>query len=294
MDLCSSPLLLSCTLLLQPVVAEHDISWQIASDISGQSTPNILSELDYHGIRSTGAGLGLVLDYQFAENSPWQLGLMLGIQGSDISDGNYSDSDYSGDNRTGLFSRSVGQINNGGFRQLSGELGLYRQLDARHQLGVVGSLEQSEIDLVMTDGVQVVPDTGAITGLNSSYDSQWQSGSLGLEYRYRMLQWGTFSLRYSRFIGDFEAEANWNLRADFKHPTSFIHHADSQGDAIRLGYRSTHTGTFGWRFDYQWRELNTDPGLDRTFLSNNSIVDTRLNEVEWQNQSITLGLEWRL
>lgn len=292
MPLCTASLL-SCTLMLTPVVAKHDLDWQIASDLSGQATPNILSELEYQKVRSQGLGVGVELDYQPSTETPWLLSWALNYQGSHLSDGRFTDSDYSDDNRTGLFSRSTGAVDDGSFLQLSAEMGLHYQLAPKHRLGVVGGVERSDLKVVMTDGVQTVPAIGAFSGLRSSYDSQWRSTLAGAEYRYQMAGWGALSVRYSILRGEFEAEADWNLRTDFKHPTSFAQWAYSQGELIDIRYSGPAINNFNWYLAYQWRELDTDPGLDRTYRSDGSVVDTRLNEVNWKSQSLTLGLGWR-
>lgn len=265
--------------------------------------PNVLSELEYRNMQSIGAGIGLELAYRLRESSPWLMSATANYQNSDLSDGSYIDSDYNSDNRTGLFSRSDGQVSDEGYRQYSGQLGLHRDFDAgKHRLGVVLGLERSELDTVMTNGTQTFSDSGEplatltarLAGLNSRYDSAWESASVGFEYRYKQLSFGELFFGYSYHQGIYDAQANWNLRTDFQHPVSFIHQADSRGDAVRLGYRSANAGAFGWRLEYEWREFETDPGFDRTFLSDGSITDTRLNQAKWDSQSLMLGLEWRL
>lgn len=289
--------------MLQPSSASHDLSWDIASDLSGQMTPNVLSELKYRQMKSLGAGLGLDLAYRLKSHSPWSLSVGANYQDAALDNGDYTDSDYNDDNRSGLFSRSVGKVADGSYQQFSGQLGLHRDhRSGKHRLGILLGLERSELDTVMTNGVQTFSDSGVplptltaeLVGLHSRFDSTWESASVGFEYRYKQPSFGELFLRYSYHQGIYDAVADWNLRPDFQHPVSFIHQADSHGDALRVGYRSANTGAFGWRLEYEWREFETDPGFDRTFLSDGSITVTRLNQAKWDSQSLMLGLEWRL
>ncbi|MFT6914621.1 MAG: hypothetical protein ACJAWL_000917 [Motiliproteus sp.] len=291
MALCSLPLL-SCILLLQPTLASHDLRWNIAADSSGQATPNILSELDYQGMQSVGAALGLELEYRLSAQSPWSLSVATIYQDAGLSKGRFVDSDYDDDNRTDLISRSRGAVSGSSYRQFSTQFGMHHTFDAdTHRLGLLFGFERSELTARMTDGVDVISDS-AISGLRSEYAAVWQSGTGAVEYRYLQPTLGELFLRYSYFQGTYRADADWNLRTDFQHPLSFSHQADSTGEAVRLGYRAPVSGAFGWRLAYEWREFGTDPGFDRTFNFDGSVSGTRLNEVRWRSQQLLLGLEW--
>lgn len=300
MALCSIPLL-SCVLLFQPTVASHELRWNIAADPSGSLTPNILSELEYQQLRSAGAELGIELNYRLGGARPWLLSLATTYQDAGLNQGSFVDSDYLGDNRSELFSRSRGSISGGSYRQYAAQFGLHYDLYTDlHRLGLLLGFEQSELSMRMTDGVQTFSGSGIplatltqeLSGLRSEYAAVWQSAAIGIEYRYLPATWGELFLRYSHYQGTYRADADWNLRTDLQHPQSFSHQADSTGEVVRLGYRAPATGLFGWRLEYEWREFSTDPGLDRTFLSSGSSIDTRLNRVRWRSQLLMLGLEW--
>jgi hypothetical protein len=291
MALCSLPLM-SCILVLQPTIASHELLWNIAADPSGRAPPNILSELDYQAMQSVGAALGLELEYRLSAQSPWRLSVATAYQDASLAKGRFVDSDYQGDNRSDLTSRSRGAVSGSYYRQFSTQFGVHQGFDAdTHRLGLLFGFEQSELSVRMTDGVDDFSGS-AISGLRSEYAGVWRSGTLGAEYRYWQPILGEFFLRYSHYQGTYRADADWNLRTDFQHPRSFTHQADSTGDAVRLGYRAPATGAFGWRLEYEWREFSTEPGRDRVFFSDGSIGDTRLNQVRWRSQLLMLGLDW--
>ena len=95
--------------------------------------------------------------------------------------------------------------------------------------------------------------------------------------------------RFEYHWADYYGSANWNLRSDFQHPKSFEQVADGRGLVFNLGagYKLTDNWALDVRFDFQ--DWKTDPGIDRVFFSSGAIVETRLNEVNWESKAFMLG-----
>jgi hypothetical protein len=88
------------------------------------------------------------------------------------------------------------------------------------------------------------------------------------------------------------------------HPRSFEHDADASGWVVSVGadwfpdlLNRRGTTREGGRWYLQargtWQDWSTDAGTDRVFFSDGTIVDTRLNEVNWSSWSATLGVGLR-
>jgi len=93
----------------------NDFDWNIASDITGTQTPNIISELTWDGVVLVEAG-GELRHLQPMDISKFIKGglhLEAGVRGGIPVSGDNQDSDYLGDNRTLEFSRSDNSGNRG-------------------------------------------------------------------------------------------------------------------------------------------------------------------------------------
>jgi hypothetical protein len=91
---------------------------------------------------------------------------------------------------------------------------------------------------------------------------------------------------------DFDADANWNLRADYQHPVSFTHDADGTGFTIGMDILLAAHNRWGLKLGVNMQKMATDPGVDRIYYANGSTADTRLNEVERRSCTIEAGLSY--
>lgn len=278
-----------------------EADWNIAADPSGTQTPNILSELTWKKIRS----------YQLKGEAAYtqRTGMLKGVhlEGAAYTawtfSGDNQDSDYLGNDRTGEFSRSNNDASSGDMHGYRGAVGYAIELtdpgNARDYgryialTPLVGYALDNQL-YAMTDGFQTIPASGPFPGLDSSYEMEWSGAFLGLgldsyfeHNRYR------FSLRGEYHSGDYEGVGRWNLRPNFRQPDSFLQEADATGVVIqgRFGYMPLENMEIFIAGGYQ--DWSTDNGLDRTFLSNGTFVDGRLNEANWSSTELTLGAAFR-
>ncbi len=269
------------------------LDWNIASDISGTATPNILSEL-----RWTDIMIGQIkanVDVALIE----KLHLLGYASYGDSYTGDNQDSDFFCDNRFCEFSRSENEAT---AEVLDASLALGYQIDYKrrhknplHFMPLFG-LSIHQQDLRMKNGVQTLDPfdlftLGPFPGLNSSYDTEWKGWWIGVRIweadTFRNLTL-TFDLAYHNV--EFEAEANWNLRTDFAHPKSFEQFADSEGVTLALNADYALTKHFSLTFGIDYKNWSTDPGIDRIFFSDGTIVTTRLNEVNWESWAFNGGV----
>jgi len=253
--------------------------WNIASNLSGVATPNIASELtwDSLGITQIEAGLETGRDdiiFRIRADYGW------------ILSGNNQDSDFNGNNRTLEFSRSNNDGGAGNVWDVSTAVG-YRLGEDAYVMPLAGWAIHRQ-NLRIRNGVQTIPATGAIAGLNSSYDAQWTGPWLGLEAG--MVTKGDLRLAVdvAYQFATYSAEANWNLRADLAHPVSFRH--DATGYGMKIGasvQRRVRDGlTLTGGIDY--RKWKADNGVDTFFSAAGGASSQRLNEVNWQSFTVRL------
>jgi outer membrane protease len=267
------------------------LHWSIAA-LDG--SPNILSELRWDEVES------LELAGELRWSNPSNLYLRACGAVGWIVDGDNRDSDYLGDDRTLEFSRSYadtdGSVMDGsigvGYRF---DLPLFSVGDRFHLMPLAGYSYHAQ-NLEDTDGRQVVAaygfpmPLGPFGGLDSSYDAYWHGPWLGFDFDLGLSERHhlTGSLEYH--WADYRAEADWNLREDFQHPVSFRHKADGEGVMASIGYRYRPQNRWFLELDVHYRNMSADAGEDKTWFSDGSSLETRLNEVEWESWSVDIGL----
>jgi hypothetical protein len=278
-------------------IRRDQLQWSIAGNSAG-TNPDILSELtwsDVHSYQITIGGRALINRMVFLRGA---------LDYGWIQSGRVRDSDYSGDDRQGEYSRSISQ--SGGDQVWDFSFGAgYPFLLVNNRLLIAPLLGYSYHvqNLRVTDGEQVItyptgPALGSLDGLDSTYRARWMGPWLGCDLRYRFFG-GTagdppmeLGLSLELHRAEYSAEANWNLIRTFDHPTSFEHEADGMGYSlttewlIELAMRWDVTV----RFHYQhWR---TDSGRDRIHYASGGTGTQQLNEVEWYTKSFMLGVTY--
>lgn len=265
------------------------LDWNIAGDTNG-SNPNILSELTWDSLKIF--ELKAVYRTDLSEKNYIRGSFGYGF----IYDGKNQDSDYNGDNRTLEFSRSNNDADQGSVWDLSGGLGFKNQVTPEMTLNPIVGFSVHRQNLSIRNGMQTIasggtPPLGPIAGLDSSYDATWWGPWAGLDARYAS---GAVALTASAelHLARYYAEADWNLRSDFEHPTSFEHTAWGGGVVLNAGaeYSATERLSFSANAGYQrWKTLH---GNDRTFFTDGTVADTQLNEVNWSSYDILLGARY--
>lgn len=259
--------------------------WNIAGDSNGQN-PNILSELTWKNLEI----------YQVGGKGTLTAGKYLSLRGALdfgwIYNGDNQDSDYNLDDRGGEFSRSNNKANDGSVLDASIGMGVpWKTQVGTHPFRItpLAGYSYHEQRLKILKGFQAIPATGPFGGLGSEYEAKWKGPWLGLDLwlkpaaRWTLL--GTFEYHWA----DYRADARWNLRTDLAQPKSFRHSADGSGIVGSLGIGYSLPNEWILNMSGQIQDWSTDSGLDTTFYRNGTTAQTRLNEVNWDSFSVTLG-----
>lgn len=290
------------------------LDWNIAAVTPSLVPVNVGSELTWDDLNIVQVKVSdrLIVETPTSRLSIYQRAF---IDFGHIVDGNNQDSDFLGNNRTSEFSRSNNDSDAGNVFDASIGAGIQFKTKLKNSSLAIGiapliGFSYREQNLKMINGFQTVatpgvtPPIGPISGLNSTYDTEWNGPWVGIdismEANQRAVLYGSFEYHWT----DYHAEANWNLRTDFQHPVSFTHDANGSGMVASLGgeYRFSPLLTFNISIEYlKW---STDRGIDRTFFSDGTVgfaclnsdrslrIDC-LNEVNWESQSLTLGIVYR-
>lgn len=266
-----------------------DLKWNIAGDSTGQH-PNILSELKWDDLEmSQVAAKSRVTFFDF---------FIAEARGdyADIYDGKNQDSDYLGDDRTLEFSRSNNNSSDGEAFDVSGLFGFRIPLRPDDNLldgdnfwiTPLGGYSHHEQHLIITDGFQTIPESGGFLGLHSTYKAEWKGPFVGLELEGRKEKYTGYIRGEYHWI-DYYGEANWNLRPEFSHPKSFEHIAKGDGLVFNLGAAYHITNWWLVNVEGTIQHWATDPGIDRVFLLNGTVLESQLNEVKWNSYAVMLG-----
>ncbi len=264
------------------------LQWSIAGSPEGTG-PDVLSELTWRDLRifQLKARVATVLE----ERTYFRFSGGYGI----VDSGHNRDSDYRGDGRTLEFSRSENNASDGDVWDASLGAGWqFRPDKGRLRISPLFGYSWHAQNLKMTDGFQVIPPTGAFSGLDSRYDSLWHGPWVGVDLELASnARWSWLATAEYHWV-KYTGRGNWNLRPDFAHPVSFKHDAFGTGMILSLGGRYALDGawTLGISFDYQ--DWSTSTGNDRTHFSNGSFSDTQFNGAAWRSYagSVTMGYRW--
>lgn len=221
--------------------------------------------------------------------------------------GENQDSDYKGDNRTLEFSRSNNASDDGHVQDFSMGFGyLFQVKSGRIGLAPLFGYSDHRQYLKMHDGYQtlsVPPDQnlpeGPFEGLDSSYDASWRGPWIGLDFlvhwpkRLWIIQSMDFDLGVEAHWATYYAQADWNLATRFQHPKSFEHEADGTGIVLHGEWLLAFARHWELALRVDHQRWSTDSGTDRVFLSNGTVAETRLNEVNWESTAFSLGIACR-
>lgn len=267
------------------------LQWNIASDIAGTATPNILSELTWEDLDIYQVTLATTL----RPLGDWYV-YASATYGS-MEDGENQDSDYVGDNRSGEFSRSNNSVNGDEVWDMSAAVGYTLHLhDAAsgewaHITPMIG-YSRHEQNMRITDGFQTIPPIGSFAGLNATYQAEWDGPWVGVDLVAEGPRKTEVLARLEYHRVDYYGEGNWNLRDDLAHPKSFEHTADGDGLYGQLGIRYPFRKQGYLLATVDGHAWETDAGTDRTFPDVGAAVETRLNEASWESWSVNLGISY--
>lgn len=284
------------------------LDWSIAGTRSG-GTPNVLSELSWSDVDSYQVSLVNRSHYKkhvyFRGNFNYAW----------IQDGSVRDSDYTGDFRSGEWSRSISETNDDEAWDLSlgGGYSFFFMQD-RLSISPLAGFSYHKQNLRITNGRQVIaednpfsadpgdnpPAIGPLSSqLNSTYFARWMGPWVGCDIRYRLQdrspRFPPIQLGLSVEIhwADYYGEGNWNLRSDLAHPKSFEHEADGNGINITGECLIQLAAHWDLSLNLTVQEWSTSRGKDRKFLADGGTARTRLNKVNWESTSFMVGAVYR-
>jgi len=144
-------------------------------------------------------------------------------------------------------------------------------------LDVFGTIGRYTDEFTSSNGRQTLVDETPVNetfaGLGSTYDFEWTTLTIGLKGDW---QSPTSGWNVEGRLGvmpwvDYEGEAFWNLRTDFKRtPPNFVHEADGgfgfEG-RVGVGYD---WDRFNGKIGYWYRSLDVDGGVSETFFVDGS------------------------
>lgn len=285
---------------------QGDMRWNIAGDSSG-ANPNILSELQWKKLNMADVhgGLRTVVPTGILKQTRLEMG---GHYGYAVS-GDNRDSDYLGDNRTQEFSRSNNDAKGSqafGFKGAVGyELPIVDRPDGLRFIATpLAGWRYEQQKLKISDGNQTVcvdqpsigfdcasSPLGSFSGLDSRYNAKWNGPFLGLETE-GATEHHRLRLRGEVTRMNYQAEAAWNLRPDLDPDKSFRHTANGVGFNAGADYTYQFTAATGIIASAEWEHFKADDdGVDRSYFTDGTTSDTKLNEVVWNSTAYRVGLE---
>lgn len=260
---------------------ETQVNWNIASDLTGQSSPNVISELSWLNLHSANMGLGLTLiqdDYFLKMDGRYGF----------IFSGTNQDSDYNLDNRQGEFFRSIN--NSGRGYLLDGTIQYGKLLVLSDRLKGFASLgyQINRQHLKMYDGRQII-GSADLTGLDSLYQVDWYGPRIEIGVGYRL---NRHAVHASAAYSDIEIDgySDWNLRQDLSHPKSMTQFGEGIGQELKVSYQYALNEWASWSVDLSQKSFKAS-GIHTFHLADGTRSSQRLNQLKW-NENV-FGLKYK-
>ncbi|KQB98963.1 hypothetical protein [Pedobacter sp. Hv1] len=267
---------------VQPYVAynQTNLKWSIAGNKEGKN-PNVLSELEWEKLK--GPQFGLNLKYGITNKLITKLDFAM----MDITSGRVTDTDYSQDDRQGIFYQEFFKANKGTDLSLALAIGytLYSTPGISISPFLGYDFRKQKVFLLGREGV------AAEQLLKSSYQNNWQGIILGTD-----LNLQTQKLKYhislSASLLDYNAKANWNLIEEFAKPVSFKHQANAFSLRGQLKVIYTLSQKFGLALHFGSIYAKAFKGTDEAYYVSRSAVQTQLNGVKSFGYSAGVGFSY--
>ncbi|WP_321390666.1 hypothetical protein [uncultured Desulfuromusa sp.] len=281
--------------------------WSISGDTAA-GQPNILSELHWDDIEILQLQIGSSLELgglpYLKHNSLVEVDISFGK----IINGDVRDSDYAADDRNDEWSRSMNDADEGLTADLSGAFGPIFKLKSITGVSIMPLVgyDFNMQALSMTNGEQVVSEPtlrlegnsypseiGSLQGLDSSYTAYWYGPWVGANLDYEANDHFKISVGFEYHWVDYFAQADWNLRTEFRHPVSFEHEARGTGVVYDFQGEFLLNEQWSWVFSGNIQNWKTESGSDRTYFTDGSVGLSRLNQVNWDSYALTTGLQYQ-
>lgn len=265
------PIIISLTAVQQ----HDDFKWAISGDLNGQN-PNILSEVSWKDLRSTGFRIEAEIPFKrkfFIKSNFSQLYIVKGT---------VTDIDYAEDGRRSPIFRADLNSNDGYFNNYQLQIGTYLRFKKIKMSPYLGYVYQKQF-LTLSDNQL----------LNSNYASFYKGMTAGVDISKNI---GNFNVKTStqyHQVG-YTGYADWNLIDEFAHPISFKHLAKGfvVSQNVGLGYKiSNFVYTF---LNVEYGYWSTGAGIDELYYADGRIARTRLNDVSRNGYNLGLGLKIEL
>lgn len=274
------------------------LDWSIAGNL-GHDYWNVLSELIWQDLK--------IFQIQFDNETTIKDTFYLRgqLKKGRIYSGSNQDTDYNGNDRSNPWSQSKNACNDGSVSDLTLGVGyIFKPSNSRISFTPLVGFSHHGQDLTITDGYQTISEPildkqifpgleGAFDGLDSSYETNWIGPWLGIDVAYDWKNSNRLAFSFEYHWTHYYAKADWNLISRFEHPKSFEHNANGHGIVFNTNWRSQFYKNWSYNFDLSYQRWQTDSGVDRTFFSDGSVSETRLNKVSWESLAVMFGLSCR-
>ncbi len=267
---------------------KDEVNFNFANDTN---TPNILSELKWTDLRT----------YEVRLNGKSDINNKSFVEGSLgygwIHSGHNQDSDYAGDNRTGMSSRSENNAGNGHVVDGSIGYGYYINKQKKSKTALVAGYSVNKQSLTLTDGNQTFSDfvnqfqpIGPFSGLNSTFDTRWKGPYIGLTFEKQASAKLNLFSRFEYHFTNYYAEGNWNLSSAYAHPKSIEQSASGYGTIFSVGSEYQMNKEWALKAKMNFSHFKTKAGVHRAFAADGNTYETRLNEANWGSRSFNLNV----
>lgn len=264
------------------IYRQDKMTWRI-----GNAPTTVLSEIEYK-INAVQPKLAMNV------TAPYHLALQIYYADGDIKAGEAYDGDYD-ESLASLYLLSksdvIGSVNDWGVMFSKGYS--LKKISATVDVG----WSRHKQNLNMINGFQLVPDEkpyyGSISGLNNSYDTQWQGFFWGAGLSIASDVHWQFEANIKQRFFSYNAEANWNLRKEFSHPLSFEHQINANAYEGSLAAVYHINNKCSLKSFVTVLAAKGKSGIDTTYFGSGNAQVYFLNHVSWHSRQYGIVLDYK-
>lgn len=272
-----------------------DLAIAIGAPANNRSSPNITTDLDFDSTASLGAEVNFGYMHSLGK-SHTVFGEIGGTFGK-LTSGTLQNSSYAGNDRTGVSSRAISELEHDNVHDLHYKLGVKSRWFGKpghYNTVYVGQSAIQQNNHFKKNTVLLPPEDAGKTypNLNSTYKVETLSRNIGVttEHETRI---GVISAGYEHGNIDYDGTANWNLRTELKHPKSFVQSAEGTSDTVSLTYTLPVSKSVDLSISYQQTNYKMDKGYDSLNLASGTTQVSKLKNVEFNSYSVKTGVSFR-
>jgi hypothetical protein len=285
---------------LGPIYRIDNLKWSVASDPTGNVTPNVKNEARWENAKLVGvkAFADLPVLLKSRKLALFLSGVTSQAWAADQGGKVYYNS-YNGNNRTDKNREIIGNFDPS--RAADYELTIknrnsFSRTNKKYVISTFAGYAMSEQNFRINRSYTVEStnssEVGKTQNLSSKYYASWSGPIVGASFFSEVNDSHQFTFLAKYHHAKYRAKSDWNIDSsqNYQHPKSFTHEADGYGIIGEIEYRIRYDTGISTYVSLEGKMYKTRDGKAKYFLSDGSQNTVKLHPVSWTSYVTSVGM----